>query len=264
MVAPSGPSFIPKQPTTGKVKKRQVRKIYVLAYLSYVMFFGVLIASVGIFFYEISTRAQLEDEKENLVALKSTFSNSDFERVKSLEKQLQQADTLLNRHVSVVSIFEALESATLSSVLLSDFSLSRETGDVTMVLAANTDDFNSVLFQREMYEKNSILDGLIFSEPEMVVANINEGISVTSEKVVSFNLEKMFTLDEIVYQPQNFSESDLFTEDFSTTSPVVTEEYFDDESVLDTSLIDPESDLDDLSEDELDQSDLGEVIDDLN
>ena len=47
MEKPQGTSFIPKSPVKGTVKPRGVRKVYILTYVTYVLFFGTLISYKG-------------------------------------------------------------------------------------------------------------------------------------------------------------------------------------------------------------------------
>lgn len=203
MTAPSSSSFIPKQPAQGKIKKRNTRKVYVLTYVSFVLFFGTLIAAGGVFFYKLSMQSQLEYEKQRLLEQQRQFNQADFERVKAFDKKLSDARNLLDQHVSVLSIIEALEDSTLSSVELSSFSLDRtKFNDIAVSLTAITDDFNSVLFQREILDDNSILKGVDITELSSENVAVTEGGFDFVEKKVSFSMNKDFTADEIPYVPR--------------------------------------------------------------
>ena len=163
MPGPQGSSFIPKQPARGRVQRRGVRKIYVFTYISFVLFFGTLIAAGGTFFYKVSVDSQLQSEKEKLVVQREAFSQADIERVKELDMQLTAAQDLLDNHISIVTLFEALEAATVSNIELSGFSFLRTDSEgIEVNLSATAKDFNSVLFQRSIVDANPVLAGAKF------------------------------------------------------------------------------------------------------
>ena len=75
-------SFIPQRPTQGKLKNRGVRKIYILTYVSYVLFFGTLIAAAGVDslsqIREITTLLGVQDD----VIIMGDFNESPLTEVK--------------------------------------------------------------------------------------------------------------------------------------------------------------------------------------
>lgn len=191
-------SFIPKTPVRGTVNKRRgVRKVYVLSYLTFVLFFGTLIATAGTFFYNLTVAADLVAQKDLLSEQRSTFSQSDLERVRDLDARMNMAQNILSRHVSVHSVFSALESTTLRPVELTNFSYIKEEDGLKLSLGANMPDFNTALFQREKLRENSILKGAIISgityETEV---GEQEG---TIKPNVTFTVEKILSPDEIPY-----------------------------------------------------------------
>ncbi len=207
MVNTSGPSFIPKQPASGKLKQRKTRQIYVLSYVSFVVFFGTLIAAGGTFFLNYSTEKQLEAEKQTLADLRNGFNQADFERIKALDQQLMLAESLLARQVSVLSILDALKDNTLKTVKVSGFTVSQTNpGELMVNFAGETDNFNSVLFQREEFENDHVFSNVrmteFISEPDET--DFLSG-SDEDERIVRFAVTADMTVENIPFVARQFS-----------------------------------------------------------
>ena len=200
MVNPQGTSFIPQRPTHKKVAPRTVRKIYVLAYLSYVLFFGSLIAAGGVLFMNFSLDQQIKQKQQALATEKELFNEADIESVRDLEKRIAMAYERLNQHVSVLAILEALERSAVQSLRFESFEYMRE-GDSfpKVVFAGSSEDFNSILFQRDEISDNPVLAGSFFNEVGVEVQELENGETV---KTVKFALEKEIDPSLISYTPR--------------------------------------------------------------
>ncbi len=217
MATQSSPSFIPKQPPRGNKGKRSTRKIYILTYVSFVFFFGTLITSGATFFYKLNTQSQLEAEKQNIIAQRQRFDQASFERVKEFNNKLDSANELLNQHVSVLSILEALEKATISSVQISSFEMDRaKRNSIELTLQATTKDFNSVLFQRDVYEQNPILQGSNIFDLSLTKSVPDKLALGAPKQIVSLSLVKEFSPSDITYTPRNTGPT-LVDVDFTDT-----------------------------------------------
>jgi hypothetical protein len=227
MVSPQGTSFIPQRPAHGKAAARKVRKIYVLAYLSYVLFFGALISAGIVFFLGFSLDAELTERQSQLAAEKERFNQGDIESVRDLEKRINLARERLDNHVSVLAIFEALESSAVKSLAFTGFSYKREGDEFPLVTFKGTSDqFNNILFQREVLSTNPILAGSTFKEVSVEAPNEEGG---EAQGVVQFTLEKKVDTSLIGYTPRveettENSEGEENTDDSQNTSETQTDE----------------------------------------
>ncbi len=230
MAIDSSPSFIPKQPSRGAVKQRGTRKIYILTYISFVLFFGTLIAAGATFFYKISVESQLDIEKQKLVEQRQLFNQADFERVREFSDKLTSSQKLLDEHVSVVSILDALEKATLSTIQIKTFGIDRSRYSVIALnLEAQTDSFNSVLFQRKIFAENPILQGAQMVDLKLD-KNIEEQVLLGGpEQTVAFNIIRELSPSEIPYVPQE-SRQVTTSADQSTTTPATSQSASADET----------------------------------
>lgn len=203
MVNPQGTSFIPQRPVRGKADTRRTRKIYVLAYIAYVMFFGSLIAAGFVVFFQLSLDVQLEEARTQLAQERQQFNQGDIERVRDLDKRISIAQERLNNHVSVLSIFEALERNSVQSLQYVAFSYQRLNDAFPEVSFTGTSDrFNNVLFQRDIFASNPILAGSAFKE--VILTSAVEGESSQEPvETVTFTLTKDVDTSLIGYQPRN-------------------------------------------------------------
>lgn len=206
-------SFIPQRPTPGKIKNRGVRKIYILTYVSYVLFFGTVIAAAAIFFFTMTLESQLTGLQQQLAAEKSRFSESDIESVRELDQRIAIAKERMSQHISVLSIFEALEQKAIQSLQYVGFSYIRSNEfNPVVTVTGTTQAFNSVLFQREVLSSNPILSGSSFSETSLATHEGDEETNKDAQTVITFQFVKDIDPETVAYTPR------LTTEDPSVSS----------------------------------------------
>ncbi len=192
-------SFIPKQGPAKRSRQIVSRQVHVFTVLSYVLFFGALTASAGVFLYSKHIDTQLENEITALDTAIANFSDEKMEQVKGFNTRLLQAKDRINNSVSAVSIFESLEASTAQVVSLESLTLKR-IEDETFLLTAkvNTDDFDSVLFQRGLYERNSMIQSVAFEDVSLGTTDSEEGDTGSG---VSFEAELKVPLSAVPYKP---------------------------------------------------------------
>lgn len=147
-------SFIPKRGPSSKPKHVTSRQVYLFTIVSYLLFFGALVASGGVFFYERYVTEQLQQEVVALDEEIGLFRESDMEAVRNFENRLDYTAERVAASVSLVSLFEVLEAATAESAQITDMTVERN-GDNYYAVTANmqTDTYDSSFFQREFYEQ---------------------------------------------------------------------------------------------------------------
>lgn len=184
---PQGTSFIPQRPTQGNLKKRNVRKVYILTYISFILFFATILGTAGTYVYKTVANNRLDAEKKLLTDERSKFDESDMESVRELNRRIENAKNRIDNHISVVSIFTALEESTLQKLRFTGFEYKRVQESIpTITLSGVTDTFNSVLFQRTVLATNKILASATFSKVELTSTKESKGI--TAEKTISFTI----------------------------------------------------------------------------
>lgn len=199
----SNNSFIPKRGPTKRSRGQASRQVYMFTLVSYVLMFATLLAVGGVFLYSKYLDQQLNEEIVLLNTEIDSFSESDMQRVLEFNQRLQQASGRLDKSVSMVSVFEALEAATINTVKLKTLDLEREDDEKFILAAAvETDSFDSTIFQRGVYQRNQIIDSVSFSEVRTVTEEDGEedGVAVSfSQPFVIFKAEIEVPLAAVPY-----------------------------------------------------------------
>lgn len=168
--------------------------------------FATLLSSGGVYLYAQYINGQLDSEIESLNAEIGSFSQADMERVTQFDLRLTQAKDRLDNSVSVASIFEALQSATIDTVQIESLTMERE-GDEQFVVDAlvQTNSFDSTIFQRGVFMRNETIQTVDISEVQNVLATEDvEGLGVATKPVVSFKALLEIPLDDVLAQPQRY------------------------------------------------------------
>ena len=198
-------SFIPKGPVRGTVKPKSVRKVYILTYVSYVLFFGTVLAAMVVFGYGLRIDSQLAAEKSSLFAERESFNQSDLERLRELEFKMNTALSLLDRHVSLHSVLVAMEATTVGPVQIYGLEYIKDINNsLNLILKAKTENFNNALFQREIFASDSVLAGASVSEIEFTQSRSDAELFSGSQEV-NFTLSKILSASEIPYTGNSFS-----------------------------------------------------------
>lgn len=200
MVDSQNSSFIPNAPVKGEVAQPRGRKVYVLSYISFVLFFGTLIVTGIVFFLGFQQDKNLQLQQQRLDQEKAQFSESNLQSVRELSIQLEAAEQLLGRHVSLASILTSLEYTLLKSVNIVDFAFKKEGGsEYLLELIAEAPQFNSALFQREILSGNAILSGATISEVQYGTVTTEDADSATTQVTDSllFKISKVLTVNDI-------------------------------------------------------------------
>tara|TARA_B100000508_G_scaffold138723_1_gene135368 strand:- start:11090 stop:11719 length:630 start_codon:yes stop_codon:yes gene_type:complete len=173
--------------------------VYAFTIVSYVLLFATLLAAGGTFFYQEYIDNQLTREIESLNNEISSFSDANMQRVLEFDKRLAQAGARLENSVSVASLFEALEAATIDTVQLQSLSLTRE-NDERFDLSARilTDTFDSTIFQRGVFERNEVIDGVEIVNVQTSESLIGGGASEV-RPIVTFDAALDVSLSAIPY-----------------------------------------------------------------
>ena len=202
------PSFIPQRPTQGVVKKRNVRKIYILTYVSYVLFFGSALTAVGVFFYSTLLDSQLQAQKDALVTEKDKFNQSDIDSIRSLDVKIDTAKRRMDLHLSLLPVFEAFEKNISQTLELNSFNYTRENDENPVVsVAGKATILNNLMFQNKVFFTNPILSGSTFEEyalntvppDDTKVGNVDAD---DLETTIVFNVTHTIPSSLIPYTPQ--------------------------------------------------------------
>lgn len=172
----SGSSFIPKRPTQVRASSKGLRKVYVLSYVSYLLFIAAIIAVGGVSIYKFTLNNNLNGLRAQLVEESEAFNQSELERIKKFVARIDVATSLINQHVSVLTIFDALEKTVAEPVALTSFSYDREEDmdSPVVTLEASTEKFDSVIFQQQIMRGNSVMRNIAVEKVALSIEPIDD------------------------------------------------------------------------------------------
>jgi hypothetical protein len=169
--------------------------------------FATLLSSGGVYLYAQYINNQLDLEVEALNSEIGSFSQADMERVIQFNLRLSQAQDRLENSMSVASVFEALQQATIDTVQINSLAMEREGDDRFLIEAAiQTDSFDSTIFQRGVFLRNdTIQDVEILDVQNTIMPEADETAGEsTSRPGVSFQALLGIPLEEVPAKPQSY------------------------------------------------------------
>ena len=156
-------SFIPKKPMLEE-RARNSRPTSFLTVLSIFIFFAVVVASGGLYFYKGMMTKNIASMDNSLTLAKSSFEPDQIARLQTLDKRLSAAETILSKHVAVSPIFKVLQDLTMKTVRYTKFTYALgDDGKVDVKMSGQAIGYRSVALQSDLYAKNKALIDPVFS-----------------------------------------------------------------------------------------------------
>lgn len=217
-----GTSFIPKN--ANRVRRPRVSKrIYIFSYISYVFFFGTLLAVVGTYLYSVQMRNALTEQREVLAAERAKFNESDIAQIRELEKRILLAERLLNESSAPSRIFSAIESVIVDTMHLNELNYVREDDNsYTLTFVGAVDTFDSAMFQRDLFATVPLLASAVVSEFSYGTTEDSEGGEsvATEDGTISVTFESKAHTSLFPYEPVLEEDEEIATEATSTVDDV--------------------------------------------
>lgn len=205
MPDPSNNSFIPKRgPASHSKRGTGSRRVYIFSIISYVLMFATLLAAGGMFMYTKVLDKQLNEEVAALNTEIGSFSKANMQKVLDFNERLEQASSRLNTSVSMVSIFRALEAATIDTVMIDDLVMQRDKDDKYILTASiYTDSFDSTIFQRGEFQRNQTITSVVLSSVNAAAGGAaKENVETTgTDPLVTFSATLEIPVSAVPYDP---------------------------------------------------------------
>lgn len=219
-----GASFIPKSGAKTVQRNRGTRRIYLLAYISYIVFFSTLFVVVGVYLYAATINRNLTSLREQLSVEQQRFAVSDIEQVKTFDKRMSEATRLLEESSAPSRIFSDIESIVASNIYFSSMTYSQlPNRQFEIELVGRATNFNQLINQEDLLENSQLLKDATITSYDYGLGGGEGDLSGTAS--LSFTFADTRDLSIISYQP-NASESTVVVSPSSattTTEMVVTE-----------------------------------------
>lgn len=215
-----GGSFIPKSSTRAPSRARVTHRIYVLSYISYIVFFGTLFAVAGVYLYGSSVSRSLEALKSQLVTERARFNDADIEAIKLLDERLSSTERLVNESSAPSRIFADIEAIVASNVRFSGFKYKYLPNQrFELAVTGRAEELNQVVWQRDLLKNTNILKDAQISKYDYSVAG-EEGAQ-SGETTLTFIISDTQPTALIPYLPPAApisTTSEMIIEDTATSS----------------------------------------------
>lgn len=158
-------SFIPKKPMIEK-RVTPSRPIGLLTLVSLFVFFTLALASLALYFYDGVLKSNIAKLENTLTLAEDRFEPSRIVELQELDKRLRASTGILDKHIAVSPIFEALEAVTMKTVSFTKFDFSAGEGanpQVEVVMKGRALGYQSVALQSDLFSKNKYFIDPIFS-----------------------------------------------------------------------------------------------------
>lgn len=172
-------TFIPKRPVTSISAERRTMGFFSL--ITLIVFLGSAFAAGGVYFWKITLQKQLEAKAQDLADQERAFDRAFIEAAVRLNNRIETSKSLLDRHVAVTSLLDAVGRSTLQSVQFSDFSFTTSqlggTSILQVAMRGVARDYTTLAAQSAAIAKVAAFKDPVFSE-----------FTLTQEGRVSFAL----------------------------------------------------------------------------
>lgn len=196
-----GSSFIPKSGVKTVQRVSSTRRIYLLAYISYIIFFSTLFVVIGVYIYGATVTRSLTTLKDQLVAERQRFDISDIDNIKLLDKRLSTAKTLLNESTAPSRIFSDVESIVASNIYFSGMSYRQLPNRQFQInLVGRAGDFNQIIAQERLVENGTILRNAKVVDYDYSIGE-GTGGNLLGNSTLTFVFSDTRDLSAIAYTP---------------------------------------------------------------
>ena len=158
-------SFIPKKPLA-EDRVPVVTHTSIFSFIATLIFFGALASAAGMYFYKASLTKSISSMSAQLDTARNSFEPALITELKTLDRRITNAKTLLDRHIVVSPIFAALEESTLKSIQFTKFSYltpADSGAPVTVHMSGRARDYASIALQSDQLATNKNIHNSIFS-----------------------------------------------------------------------------------------------------
>lgn len=205
-MAPEGTSFIPKSGVKTVQRTQSTRRIYVLAYISYIVFFSTLFSVIGVYVYGAVVSRDLSALREQLVSERQRFSLEDIESIKQLDQRLTTAQELLNKSSAPSRIFNDIEAIVASNIYFSGMHYQHLPNDQFQIdLTGRADNFTEIISQRNLLGNSSLLQNAKVVEYDYSVGEGENANNLLGLATLSFVFSDTRDISSIPYLPEQDS-----------------------------------------------------------
>lgn len=191
-------SFIPKKPIDTAVapSSSSGKKSFGLVSLVSTLFILATVGAYGVsLFYEKTLETQKQSIEAQLAEARDGIGTDFVSDMKALDRRITGVKKLLESHIVVTPIFQALEATTLHSIQYRTFqyeydrSATSERADVKVMLKGSAKSYATLALQSDALVGNSLIKNPVFS-----------GLSIDEKNKVNFDLTFSVPAERLSYE----------------------------------------------------------------
>lgn len=196
-------SFIPKRPIDPGIDIAPTRSksLGLLSLITFVVVIGTGLAFGGVYLYEKQLISQKAKLTQSIGEARDGIGTEFVSDMKRLDARISGVKELINNHVVVTPIFEALQATTLRSIQYKDFSYLvkfdqlTKTNSLTVDLTGSAKNYASIALQSDAFSTNKLIKNPVFSN------------LTVDDKTRNVNFKLSFSVDMADLSYQTFIDS---------------------------------------------------------
>ncbi|MFA6585805.1 MAG: hypothetical protein WCS86_01435 [Candidatus Paceibacterota bacterium] len=201
-------SFIPKKPM---IEERAVssRPIGLLTIFSIFVFFTMLIASGGLYFYDGILKKNIVQMENDLNLAKTRFEPSKIVQLQVLDKRLNASNEILSKHIAISPIFKELQLITMKTISYTKFSYDfdgSKNSKIVIKMSGTSDGYRSVALQSDLFtaKAKSFIDPVFSNLSLDDKGNVNFDLDFSVDPdFVNYKQTQKVTTDNPIDAPLN-------------------------------------------------------------
>lgn len=149
-------SFIPKRTLDTQTHIERADTVNIFTVLSTLVFFVILLATGGIFFWKQTLQTQVKEVETQLVKEKESFNEQGIVDLTKLDQRLSAGAQLLDSRLYTSKIFQLLNDNTIKTVRFGKFSIDQLLTDknkLKVTVSGQAKDYASVALQADIFSK---------------------------------------------------------------------------------------------------------------
>lgn len=156
-------SFIPKKPLDTGIRPRGAG-FGLLFLIALLVFIASIVAAGAVFLYQQYLQNAIASKSNSLTLAEGAFDPSTIEDLLRLDSRINNAESLLAKHVAPSALFDFLSQQTLQNVSFSSFDYELQSdGSATLSLTGQADSFSTVALQSDQFGASQALKDVVFS-----------------------------------------------------------------------------------------------------
>lgn len=162
---PLQPSFIPKKPLGGpSVRSGGAAFGMFFVLVATLIFVASIFAAGGAFVFKGFLQSSIASKADTLQKAEAAFDPSTIQDLVRLDSRINNAESLLQKHVTALSIFNFFSQQTLQNVQFTGFTYElQENGVAQVSLTGVADGFATVALQSDQLGASKTLKNVVFS-----------------------------------------------------------------------------------------------------